>query len=374
MPMLATLFSILTFLILLGILVFIHELGHFLVAKWTGMRVDEFSLGFPPHIFKRVKGETTYAIGAIPFGGYVKICGENPEDEGVDDPRSFDNKPVRSRIAVILAGITMNLILAFVILTVAFSVGFTSVSQDLTQVPGASLRNNRVVVAGADAGTPAADAGIQAGDIITAISPKDKPEEKVTISTIGSLQSFTEIQQKAGVSEVVVYLEREGREVAKDSRLNPLGKPGLGVYIQSMSAIRVPVWRAPGVALKEMGAILDVTWSMLKDFGVRLFTKAQLDPQVSGPIGIYQATDTATRMGFDQVVFLAVALSLNLALLNVLPIPALDGGRFVFLLLEGIFRRRIIRRHWEQAITVGGFSLLMLLMAVLTARDIFRLF
>ncbi len=367
------LISIIAFALLLGVLVFVHELGHFMVAKWCGMRVDQFSVGFPPHVFRKRKGETEYVIGIIPFGGYVKIRGENAEEEEQEDPRSFDNKPVWQRIAVILAGITMNVLFAFVVLTVAFSVGFSSFAQDLTSEPGAKVVTSRVVIVRVDDKAPAKAAGIKPGDLLKTVSTLDN-SQNYTIRTTQELQQYTRAFQEAGIPTIVVNVERDGEPLRIESGIAAPGSPALGVLIQPYNAVRVPFWRAPVVAAKEMGAIIDVTWSALADFGTRLFTKAQLDPNVSGPLGIYQATATATKMGFEQVVFLAVALSLNLALLNVLPIPALDGGRFVFLLSEAIFRKRVIARKIEQAITAFSFMALMGLFVILTIRDVFKLF
>ncbi len=365
--------SIIAFALLLGILIFVHELGHFMVAKWCGMRVDQFSIGFPPNIFRKRRGETEYVIGVVPFGGYVKIRGENSEEEVEDDPRSFDRKPVWQRIAVILAGITMNVLFAFVVLTVAFSVGFSSFAQDLTKEPGATVVTSRVVIVRVEESAPAKAAGIRTGDLLKTVSSLDGSEQ-YQIFTTSDLQQRTRTFQEAGVQRIAVDIERNGEPLRIETGLAPVGSAALGVLIQPYNAVRVPVWRAPVVATKEIGAIISVTWTALADFGTRLFTKAELDPNVSGPLGIYQATAVATKMGFEQVVFLAVALSLNLALLNVLPIPALDGGRFVFLLSEAIFRKRVIARKIEQAVTAFSFFALMGLFVVLTVRDVFNLF
>lgn len=365
--------SVIAFVLLLGVLIFVHELGHFMVAKWCGMRVDQFSIGFAPHIFRKTKGETEYVIGVVPFGGYVKIRGENSEEEFSDDPRSFERKPVWQRISVILAGITMNVLFAFVVLSVAFSVGFSSFAQDLTKEPGATVVTSRVIIVQVAEDAPAKAAGIRTGDLLKNVSTLDA-SESYPIFTTQDLQEKTKGFQEAGIRRIALDIEREGEPLRVESDLSLPGSPALGVLIQPYNAVRVPFYRAPIVAAKEMTAIIQVTWSALADFGSRLFTKAQLDPNVSGPLGIYQATSVATKMGFEQVVFLSVALSLNLALLNILPIPALDGGRFVFLLSEAIFRRRVVAQKIEQAVTAASFFALMLLFVVLTVRDVFKFF
>ncbi len=370
--MLAFLISLAVFVLLLSFLVFIHELGHFAVAKWTGMRVDEFAIGFPPRIWQKKRGETTYAIGSIPFGGYVKIHGENhdQEEESDEDPRSFDHKPVRARIAVILAGIAMNTLFAFVALTIAFSVGFSSISQDLASRSDATVIRQEVLVSSVGVGSPADKAGIKPGDVVLGLTPAG--ESEVQVGNINELVSFTKGLQAKGNLSLRVDYDRAGTATTVDVSLNPTG-PAMGVSIQSLDTVKVPFWKAPGVAVHEMGAILGLTWDALAGFGKKL-VKAELDENVSGPIGIYQATATATKMGFAQVAFLAIVLSLNLALLNLLPIPALDGGKFVFLMVEGVFRKKVIHRKLEQGMTAVSFFLLIGLMVILTGRDIFKLF
>ena len=182
------LLSILIFIIVLSILVFVHELGHFAVAKWTGMKVDEFALGFPPRIWAKKKGETTYALNAIPFGGYVKIHGENPDQQDDDDPRSFDQKPVWARIAVVIAGVTMNMLFALVVLTVAYSVGFVSLPQDLEKVPGAQVTKGQVIISAIEKDSPADRAGLQPGDIL--LSLKDPSGQEIAISSIQQLVHY----------------------------------------------------------------------------------------------------------------------------------------------------------------------------------------
>jgi regulator of sigma E protease len=364
--------SLIVFLLVLGFLVFIHELGHFAVAKWTGMRVDEFAIGFPPRLWAKKRGETTYAINAIPFGGYVKIHGETPHEEGEDaDPRSFDQKPVWARLAVMLAGVTMNALFAIVALTVAFSFGFSSVAQDLSKVPGATVIKHDVLVTNVVKDGPADQADLHPGDFVREfITPDGTVRE---IRTINELVDYAKELQAAGYDHVTINYKRNGENATLVSKINPEGY-ALGVSIQSQDTVRVPVWQAPKVAVKETGAIIDVTWDALKAFGAKLFAHGQLDQNVSGPIGIYQATATATKVGFAEVLFIMIVLSLNLALLNLLPFPALDGGRVLFLIIEGIFRKRVIQRHIEHALTTLSFILLIGLMVILTARDIFHLF
>jgi len=357
--------SLIVFILVLGVLVFVHEAGHFVVAKWTGMRVDEFAIGFPPRIFSVTRGETAYSLNAIPFGGYVKIHGEQPEEE-VHDPRAFGAKPVLSRIAVMLAGVVMNLLLAFVLLTIAFSVGFSSIGQDLSQVKGSKITHSEVYVGQVLVGSAAQKAGLVAGDTITQIKANGTT---TSITAPEQLQKLTADLQKAGTFSATLTYRHNGKDVTTPVTLAASGPP-LGVGIVVVDTIRVPFYRAPLVALKEMRLIIELTWQALSSFAGKLVQHGQLDPNVTGPVGIYQATATATKQGFSAVLFLVIALSVNLALLNILPIPALDGGKIFFLLLELIARRRVVSEKIEQYASLIGFSALIILIIILSARDI----
>jgi regulator of sigma E protease len=364
--------TLILFLLILGILIFVHELGHFMVAKWMGMRVDEFALGFPPRIWARKKGETTYALNIIPLGGYVKIHGESPDHEEDGEPNSFEKKSVWARIAVILAGVTMNVLFAFVILVIAFSVGFVSISQNLQAVPGAVVKHNEVYVADIQKDSPADKAGLKAGDKIKSFIDVTDNSVK-TVSTVQELVDYTKAEQTAGHNLITVVFDRDGTAMSAPVTLAAEGPP-LGVYIEPYSTVRVPVWQAPKVAVKEIGAIFAITWDALASFGRQLFGHAKLDPNVSGPVGIYQATGSAAQAGVVSVVFLVVALSLNLALLNVLPLPALDGGKFLFLLIEAIAGKRVVGKKFESIITFISFVFLIGLILILSVRDVIRLF
>jgi regulator of sigma E protease len=365
--------GLVAFLIILGLLVTIHELGHFLAAKWAKMRVEEFSIGFPPRIYNRQAGETKYVLGLLPLGGYVRIAGEQDEPEkGVTpEPGTFLSASVPKRMVVILAGVFMNFMLGWLILVVAFSVGFTSLTQDLTTVPGAQLVREEVLIVSVRGESPADTAGIQAGDILRSFEVND---EEVTVRTPAELLTMATGWQESGVSAVTAKVTRQGEEVLLPITIAPTGL-ALGVGIQSIDTVRVPVWQAPVVAARESWGIMRLTGEALARFGDRLFTRGELDESVSGPIGVYQATTTATKIGFSQLVLLTVVLSLNLGVLNLLPIPALDGGRFLFLVAEALTGGRpqwlVLAERWLVQLS---FAAVLLLMALITVRDIFHLF
>lgn len=365
------LISIIAFLLVLGILVAVHELGHFLAARAVGMRVDEFAVGFKPAIFQRKRGETNYVIGAIPFGGYVKIRGEDGI-AGVDDAGSFQKKSVWSRLIVVLAGVCVNFIFAYVLLVLAFSFGFQSISQDLSQVPGAIIEQRDVVVTQLVAGKPADQAGVKVGDIFVELRLSDGTIKKA--DTPDSLVALTKSLQADGVSSVSLVVTHEGEEKVLQSRIDSSGA-ALGMGITSNDRVRVPFFRSFGVAWHETGAILKATVVAIGDFGKRLFTRGQIDESVSGPVGVYQATASAARVGFSAVLFVLIVLSLNLAVLNILPIPPLDGGRALFLLIEGIFPKLVgLQRKVEAGAAIVGTIFFVLLMLILTVRDVLRLF
>jgi regulator of sigma E protease len=196
---------------------------------------------------------------------------------------------------------------------------------------------------------------------------------KTVIHTVTELQSYTQAHQRLADRTITVDYDRSGTKGSLPVTLNSSG-PGLGIYIDAFNTVRVPVLRAPGVALTEVNGIASTTWGALKDFGATLVTHGKLDSTVSGPVGIYTATSQASREGFMEVLYLTIVLSVNLALLNVLPIPPLDGGKLFFLLLEFIFRRRIIRQEVEGVITMIGIVLVGGLVIIITVRDILHLF
>lgn len=361
------LLSIIVFLLVLGVLVFVHELGHFMVAKWVGMRVDEFAIGFPPRLFAKKVGETTYAINALPLGGYVKIHGEGADSE-ILDPRSFGARPVFARIAVIVAGVIMNLLFAFTILCVAYSVGFPSGGLGFEKIPGAVVQESKVYVSGVLADSPAKKAGVKAGDQIVAFT-NPQSGEKTVISSVEEMIEYTREKQNRGEVDLLVALDNSTEARTVPVQINASG-PALGTKIQESLKVRVPVWRAPEASVKFIYYIGYATWDALKGFGQKLFVHGELDPAVSGPVGIYKVTDIATQQGVGAVTLLVVVLSINLALLNILPIPALDGGKLFFLLIELVFRKRVVSEKIEAGFTTLGFLLLIGLIAVISLRDI----
>lgn len=334
------------------------------------MRVDEFSIGFPPRLYSFRRGDTLYSLNWIPIGGYVKIYGENAGDDAIG-AGSFQSRPLFNRIAVMVAGVSMNLIFAFVVLTIAFSVGFTSAVQDAATLPGAHIKSTQIFVAQVLSGSAAEKGGLQANDQITQI--KDVATNQTTaITTTSQLQTLTKKIQNQADRRVAVEYSRNNVAGEAETTLAASGPP-LGIALASLSIVRFPVWRAAEVSLQEMQQIVVLTWQALKSFAVQLFGHAHLDPNISGPIGIYQATASAAKQGPVSVISLVAILSVNLALLNILPIPALDGGRLLFLVLELIFRRKLVTEHVESALSAAGMVFLLALIAIITIKDLIHI-
>lgn len=357
--------SIVIFIIILALLVMVHEWGHFKAARKFGIRVDEFGFGFPPKIWGVKKGETEYSVNWIPLGGFVRIFGESREGEG--EPDSFISKSIPKRMAVILAGVTMNWILAAALLTVGFWYGLP---QEVNDANLGRARDVQVIITKVTSESPAEKAGLKIGDAVKSIKAGG---EEFNIAGIQDVQKV--IAGNKG-KEITIEILR-GKEML-DLDLTP--------------RVEVPEEEGPvGVALGNVGIVSSV-WYQAPWDGVRttafltvafigafygiitdLLTTGKVALDIAGPIGIGQLTYQFTQLGLSYLIQFAAILSINLAILNVLPIPALDGGRFVFLIIEAIKGSPVSERV-ERAFQSAGVALLILLMVVVTLKDIIRLF
>lgn len=355
--------TILIFIVLLGVLVLIHEWGHFFMARRFGVRVEEFAFGFPPRVASITRKGTRYALNLFPLGGYVKIFGEGGEDR--KNPESFSSRPVYQRLAIIVAGVFMNIILAWACFSLGHGLGLPTVVDEHDGGAGA-----RVTVVSVAPKSPAEDAGVRFGDIITGLSAGGTTQD---IKTIADVQQF--IQEHLG-KEIQAAVLR-GSELAT-LRLTPrehppAGEGALGIAMARVAVVRVPWWQAPIDGAKTtVSATLAIVGS-LRDLVTDFFSKGQVPAEVSGPVGIFIFANETRRLGAVYLLELAGVLSVNLALLNVLPIPALDGGRILFLLIEKVRGVRVNER-FEQMVHTVGFVVLLLIMAAITYRDIVRVF
>lgn len=332
-----------------GMLIFFHELGHFMVAKLVGIKVHEFSLGFGPKLFGILRGETFYNLRALPLGGFVRMAGMDPKEEENEqaEERGFNKKTIGQRIAVIFAGPLMNFLLAAFLLAMIFA--FQGVP-----VPSTSTRVGEVV-----SDYPAEKAGITANDKITAINGQ---RVENWMELVGLINQMPE-------EKIKVTVLRDGTErqfemkTAKDE--SGLGK--IGIY-QSNDYAKTGFFQSLALGVKWTGR---VTFMILDFISKMIFGQAPAD--LSGPVRVVTEIGKAAQVGFFFLLQLAAFLSINLGLFNLFPIPALDGSRILFLAWEKV-RGRPVDPVKENFIHLVGFGLLLLLMVVITYNDLLHIF
>ena len=353
------------FIIVISILIFVHEFGHFLFAKRAGMRVEEFGFGFPPRLFGIKKGGTVYSINLIPFGGFVKILGEG--GERADDPESFAAKPIRSRLAVVVAGVTMNFLLAAVLLMFGNFLGLRiGLIDGLFAADKVSDKKIQIIQIAKN--SPAQKADLRLLDEITGFK---KDGAAGPFSSVKEVQDF--VSASAG-GRAVLLLKRGGQILEKEiePRANPPeGEGALGISLAMTGVVSYPwyesVWRGIyDAVILTLNTALGY-WSLIKN----LLFNGKLMADVSGPLGIASLTGQAARIGFNYLLQFVAMISVNLAVLNLIPFPALDGGRALFLILEKI-KGTALNRKIENMANAIGFTLLIALMIYVTIKDIIR--
>ena len=364
--------SVIVFILVLVALIVVHELGHFFAAKWAGMRVDEFGLGYPPRalLLKRHKG-TDYTLNWLPFGGFVKIHGEDGVGGAKAPADSFVGKPHYVQALVLLAGILMNLVFAWVLLSATLAIGMPRALDD-DQI--AQAIDAKLVVTSVLPGSPAADAGIMPGDAILHVTdggPSFAGADPSTFTafvastTAGVPLSFT--YQRSGAEPELVNVTPETGIISDAPE-----RVALGVGVSAVGTIPVSLIEAPIEGAKlTYQATGQIATGLVQFFG-SIFTFSADLSQVSGPIGIAGAVGDASATSIAALMTLVAVISINLALINVLPIPALDGGRLLFVLIEAVTRKPI-PESVSGAFNAAGFALLILLMVVVTASDIWKL-
>ncbi len=368
--------SILLFIAILLVLVLIHELGHFVVAKLFRIRVDEFAFGFPPRIFSIKKGETNYSFNLLPIGGYVKIHGENPADAPENDPdraRSFVAKPRWVQALVVIAGVVMNWVLAWGLLWAVLVLGMGISAYDLPE--GKTLEGAKLYAVEVLKDSPAEKGGLKAGDHILDIAEGDTALPIDDLIRIGGFSSFI----GAHPTSTLTIRAREGENVktlyiAPTLGLNPQASstPAIGVVLDITGTIRYGFFEAGKESVIRTWHFTVLTAKGLADFFLSIGRGSADLTQVTGPVGIVKVVGEASAMGVVPVLLLTALISINLAIINLLPFPALDGGRLVFIILEGIIRRPI-SAVFQGRVNMVGFVLLLLLMVVITYHDIVKM-
>lgn len=363
--------ALLIFIAILIVLIWVHELGHFSVAKLFKVRVDEFAIGFPPRLVSKVWGETRYSLSLILVGGYVKIFGENP-GEGTGDPRALTSKNRGIQAAVMLAGIAFNLIFAWLILSAGYMSGLPASASDNALGP---VSAPQVVISNVRPGSPADKAGIKPGDIIERVQTGTEMLDTNTLSTnrqADAVQGFIAAHQD---ESLVIAVTRDGAEqtfLAKPEEGIVPDRKVIGVEFGDVGILKLP----PHLALVQ-GAIAfkDLTIATAQGlgsfFGSLVVGQADF-AQVSGPIGIAGVGSDAVKAGFGSAAVIAALISINLALINLLPIPGLDGGRLLIIIVEAVIRRPV-STVVTNALMLAGFAAIILLMLVVSYNDILRL-
>lgn len=358
--------TIIAFVLILSVLVIIHELGHFITAKKFGIKVEEFGFGFPPRLFGMKKGETVYSINLLPFGGFVKLFGEDAAGGGRvrskkqgarskgDIKRAFFARPAWQKAIIVFAGVVMNFILAVVLISYLFA------------AQGVALPTKNVKIVEVVKNTPAQQVGFMVGDVVTTVNGK-----KIT-----DTKEFADFTKKYLGEKVTIDIKRGDRFISLvvvPRKEFPKGEGPLGVAISSMEIKKYTWYEAPFFGTWEAMKFSLLIVSGLFDMVANLVLHGTRPSGVAGPIGVAQLTGQAVSYGLNATLWFMALLSLNLAVLNVLPIPALDGGRLFFILIELTTRKKVNAKYETYAHAVG-LVLLLALIVVITFFDILRIF
>lgn len=357
--------TIVSFILVLSVLVLIHELGHFLVAKRLGIKVEEFGFGFPPRIFGIKKGETLYSINLLPVGGFVKLFGEDAAGGGsiknqesrsknqkVDIRRAFYARPVWQRFLVVVAGVVMNFILAVVLISYLFG------------GPGVAIPTEHIRITEVLPNSPAKEAGLTKGDQILSIDGKSLRDTSIFIKeTQAHLGQPIQLKilQNGNIQKISLTPRKE----------YPKNQGPIGIGISNVEIKKYPWYQAPFFGTLEA---LNFSLIIVRGLGDMVFNLVvnKTTPQgVAGPVGVAQLTGQAVSYGLHATLWFIALLSINLAVLNILPIPALDGGRLFFIVIEAITQKKVNAKY-ESYAHAAGLIILLSLMVVITIVDVLR--
>lgn len=370
--------TVLIFILVLSLLVFVHEMGHFFTARKMGVKAEEFGFGFPPRlvgfykddtgVWHTVKGNkevtapgTIYSINALPLGGFVKIKGENGDS---NDSDSFAGKKIWRRALILVAGVMMNIVLAGVLFSIGFAVGLPASldGAEITKNMTITDRQARVVTVSKE--SAAEVAGIKSGDSIVSVAGQE----------VFKAEDIQEILKSESTEPVIIDYRREGENLQTSAQPiynQELGRSVLGVEITEVGTVRYPWYLAPWYGFKSAILMLAAIFVAFFQLIAGLFAGHGAGDAVGGPVKIAQMTGEAARFGFAYLINFVALLSLNLAVINILPLPALDGGRLLFLLIEKI-KGSPVKKEAEAIVHSIGFWLLIMLMVLVTFKDIFR--
>ena len=359
-------------IVILGLVVVVHEWGHYIAAKKFGVKVEEFGFGFPPRakkLFKR--GETEFTLNWIPFGGFVKLLGENPDDVNrteEDQTRSIASKPKWQQAIILVAGVFMNFLLAGVL----FSIGFMSGMPVSIDADNTTAINRHVIISSVQKDSPADVAGLPAGVQLVSLDGNTE-----AVQSVAAMQAY--IQSHAN-QPIVVGFEKKKNDIetvtiTPQEGLAAAGKPGIGVGLDMTGEIRMPFFKAIGEGFATAARMVAQIFIFFVHFIGGLFGAGEgvSSSDVTGPVGIAGLATQAFNMGIIYLLTFIAIISANLAVLNLIPFPALDGGRLLFIGIEAITRKKMNENvvGWVNTI---GFGLLVILMLFVTYKDITKLF
>lgn len=363
---------IIIFILVLSFSVLIHEFGHFITAKRSGMKVEEFGIGYPPKIFGKKFGETIYSINAIPFGGFVKIYGED-DYEGLNDPSNFNAQPIGKRALVLVAGVLMNFLVAVVIFYfLIFSSHFQTYQNLLFdyKFPFGEQSNFPVITYVAP-NSPASEVGLKSNDIVL----------KVNGEKVDSAKSFINLARENEQETINLVVENELTNQIKNVSVKPRplpssnNRPVIGVALSNIAQVKynnffqkisVGFIHSINILDYSLAGLVYITKASFASHSAELITHS-----VVGPIGILAITKIVVSMGTKAIFNLIAIISLALAITNILPLPALDGGKLAFLAYEYIFRKKP-SPNFERGVETVGFFLLVSLAVLITFKDFFQ--
>lgn len=366
--MISTILNWIIAVFFLGLLIFFHELGHFLLAKREKIKVEEFGFGYPPRIFGKKIGETIYSLNWIPFGGFVKIFGEEGISGEDPKPGSFYSKSIWARIKIIVGGAVMFWIIAFVILSLLHIIGVPTAIDDNAK---GNFSDIHVQIVQVDKNSPAEKSGMKAGDFVLGIMVQN---ESFKIDKVGQLQDLV----KQYAEKEVIFDVLRGKEAVNLSivpRENyPSGEGPIGVALLRVTAIKYPwyeaIWRG---AIQTFNLTVSYIDGLVKIIE-KVFLGEKMDGmQFMGPVGISRLNFQMLQLGIGYFLNFLVVISIALAVCNLLPIPSLDGGKLMFLIIEAI-KGSPINYKIENIVTSVTFILLLCLMAFITYKDILGFF
>lgn len=376
MVIITAVLMILLAILVLGILIFVHELGHFSIAKLFKIRVDEFGFGFPPKIWGRKKGETEYTLNWLPFGGFVRIFGEDYETPMTEEEakRSFIHKPKLAQIAVLAAGVIFNIIFAWLLISIVVGLGFPA---SVGTVPEEFIKDPKLTVVGVSSDSPASLAGIEPRDEVLYL--------KYGVDSYVDLNSDTYLDTVSmfGAGEYALgyfdFSENEEKEVLIKGVQTTLSDGSTrylaGIQLDMIGNAEVPLKYIPTQGFK-------LTWSITKQTIVgyaSLITDVfkgkggEVLAVVSGPLSIIYLISSAAEIGLSSLLLLAAVISISLAIVNLLPFPALDGGRILFVIIESI-KGSPIKSNIAGIVNAVGFFILIGLLIIVTFSDAIKIF